>query len=100
MEANRTPEPAITLISQFPDNVKNLFCILFDISYSVANSGNLLSLIVGNGNTELLLEFHDELDSVQRVGTQIVSETCFWLYLCLVNTKFVYDDCLYFCFNF
>ena len=99
-KAKRALATATTLISQFPDGVKNLFCVLFDISDGVANSGDQLSLIVGNGDAELLLELHDKLHGVQRVGAQIVSETCLRLYFSLVNTKLVHDDLLNFCFNF
>ena len=74
--------------------VKNLFCVLLDVCDSVANSANLLSLVVGDRDTELLLELHDELYGIQRVCTEVVSETCFGLNLCFINTEFVYDNSL------
>ena len=36
--------------------VKNLFCVLLDVCDSVANSTDLLSLVVGDRDTELLLD--------------------------------------------
>ena len=35
---------------------KNLFCVLLDVCDSVANSTDLLSLVVGDRDTELLLD--------------------------------------------
>ena len=61
---------------------------------------DLLSLVVGDRDTELLLELHDELYGIQRVCTEVVSETCFGLNLCFINTEFVYDNSLNFAFNF
>ena len=42
-----------------------LFCVLLDVSDSITNSTDLLSLIVGNRNTKLLLKLHDELYGIQ-----------------------------------
>ena len=78
----------------------NLFCVLLDVSDSVADGTNLLSLIIGNRNTKLLLEFHNQLYCIQRVSTKVIGETCFWFNLCFVYTEFVYDNGLYFAFNF
>ena len=74
----------------------NLFSVLLDVSDGIANSADLLSLVIGDRNAELLLKFHDELYCVQRVSTQIVCEACFRLNISLVYTKFINDDCLYF----
>ena len=44
---------------------KYLFCVLLDVSDSVANSTDLFSLVVGDRDTELLLKLHDELYGIQ-----------------------------------
>ena len=41
--------------------VCDLLRVTFDVSDSIANRGDLFGLIVGNGDTELLLKFHNEL---------------------------------------
>ena len=76
-----------------------LFCGLLDILDGVANSTDGLSFIVGDGNVELLLKLHDQLNGIQRICAQIVSETCLRLYLCLINTKFINDNSLYFAYK-
>ena len=78
----------------------DLFGVFLDVRDSVTDSSDLLGLVVGNGNSELLLKFHDQLNGIKRVGSQVVCETCFGLYLCFFNTKFVYDNSNYFAFNF
>ena len=78
----------------------NLFCVLLDVSDSVANGTDLLCLIVGNGDTKLLLKLHDQLNGIQLICTQIIGEAGLCLHFCFVNTQFVYNNCLYFAFNF
>ena len=48
-----------------PILIIHLFCVLLDISDSITYSTDLLSLIVGDRNTEFLLKFHDELYGIQ-----------------------------------
>ena len=78
----------------------DLFGVFLDIRDSVTNSGNLLGFVVGNRDTEFLLKFHDQLNGIKRVSSQVVCETCFGLNLCFFNTKFVYNNSNYFAFNF
>ena len=72
----------------------HLFCILFDVLDGISDSLNGLSLVIRNGDTEFLLELHDELYGVQGISTQIVCEACLGLYFRLINTKFVNDNVL------
>ena len=52
-----------------------VFSVLFDISDSITNSSNLLSFIIWNRNTEFLLEFHNQLNCIQRISTKIICGT-------------------------
>ena len=72
----------------------------FDVGNSVANSGNLLSLIVGDGNTKLLLKLHDELYSVELISAEVAGETLLCTYFCCINAKLIDDDIFHFAFNF
>ena len=63
--------------------------------YSVAYSGNLLSLIIGDSDTELFLELHDKLYGVKAVSAKIGGEGCGFGYLGLFNAQFVNDDSFY-----
>lgn len=52
----------------------NLLLALNEVNGSL-NSGNSLNLIIGDLNLELLLQRHDELNGIQRIGTEVVHET-------------------------
>jgi len=67
----------------------------FNVSNGVAYSGNLLGLVVRNGDTEFLLEFHDELYGVEAVSAEIGGECCGFGYLTFVYAELVDDDCFY-----
>src|SRR5512138_46929 len=45
-----------------------------DVIDGLADRGQLLGLVVGDVQPELVLEGHDQLDGVQRVGAEIVDE--------------------------
>ena len=57
-----------------------LFRVLFDVVDGIAYGSDLLSLVIGDGDAEFLLEFHDEFYSVQRIGSQVVREAGLVLY--------------------
>ena len=78
----------------------HLFCVLLDVLHGVAYSLDGLSLVVGDIDTELLFKFHNQLNGIQRVGTQVVGEACFWSYILFLNTEFVNDNLFNFAFNF
>src|SRR5205085_6361334 len=65
----------------------------------VADALNLLGVLVGDFDAELLLEAHHQLDRVERVGPQVVNEARVRRHLVLVNAQLVNDDLLHFCFN-
>lgn len=67
----------------------------FYITYGLANCCNILSLIVGNLNIELLFEFHNQLNSIQGIGSQVVGKASFGYNFVLINTQFINDDSFY-----
>ena len=79
---------------------RELLFVLLDVSDSVANSSDILYLIIEKDDVESLLELHDELYCVERVGTQVVCEACFRLYVLLVYTQLFSNNFLYFRFAF
>ena len=66
--------------------------MLFDIVDGVADSCNLLGILVRNLKVESLFEFHNQLYGIQRVGTECAGETCFRNYFRLLNSQFVDND--------
>src|SRR5688572_10955805 len=62
-----------------------LLSMLFQISYSLTNCGNGLSLLIRNRDIEFFFEFHDQFYSVERVCSQVICERSFISYLCFVN---------------
>ena len=79
---------------------KLLSCFLLNISDRVAYGSNLLGVLVRDLYVELLLKLHDHLNSVQRISAQISLEISLVGNLRLFYTKFISNDCFYFCFNF
>jgi hypothetical protein len=51
-----------------------LAAALVDVFDGVADGADALGVLVGDLGSELLLEAHDELDQVERVGVQVVDE--------------------------
>jgi hypothetical protein len=45
-----------------------------DVINGLLDSSDLFRFLVGNGELELVLEFHDEFYGIQRVGVQVVDE--------------------------
>ncbi len=60
----------------------------------VADRLDLLGFLVGNVDVELGLERHDQLDLVERVGTQIVGDRRFGRDFGLVDAELLDDDLL------
>ena len=70
--------------------------MLFQVAHSLPNGGNVLSLIVGDRHVELLFEFHDQLNRVERIGAQVVCEACFGSYFRGFYAKLVDDNGFFF----
>ena len=78
---------------------KLLSSFLLNISDRVAYGSNLLGVLVRNLYVELLLKLHNHLNGVQRISAQISLEISLVGNLSLFYTKFISNDCFYFCFN-
>ena len=66
--------------------------MLLDVGNSVAYGSDVLSVLVGVLDIESLLELQDQLNSVERISTEMCGKACFGYNLRLLNTQFVYDD--------
>ena len=68
--------------------------VLGDVGDGVADGLDLLGLLVGDRDAELLLERHDELDDVERVGAEVVDERGLLGDVVLLDVELLDDDCL------
>src|ERR1700733_7035231 len=71
-----------------------LLRVRLDVLDGFLHARDLLSVLVGNLDPELLFERHDELDRVQRVGAQIVNERGIRGHLFLVDAQLLDNDLL------
>src|SRR3954447_13372146 len=65
---------------------------LVDVLDRVLNLLDLLGLVVGNLDAELLFESHDQLDRIERVRSEVFDERRFGLDLFGVDTELLDDD--------
>src|SRR5713101_253871 len=63
-----------------------------DVIPGLADRAKLLGVLIGDLHPVLLLEGHDQLDQVQRVGLQVIGEGGFRGYLLDVDAKLLRDD--------
>src|SRR5205814_9999921 len=82
-----------------PGRLLVLRLVLVYVVVRVADALNLLGVLVGDFDAELLLEAHHKLDGVERVRAEVVNEARVRRDLVLVNAQLVNDDLLHFCFN-
>jgi hypothetical protein len=69
--------------------------VLLDEVDRVSHAHDARGFIVGNLDTEFLLELHYQLDQVERIGVQILNELRFAGYLLLLNPQLLGDNPLY-----
>ena len=62
--------------------------LLLDVVDGLADGLDLLGLLVGDGDLELLFELHDQLDDVERVGADVLDEGGLAGDLLLVDAQF------------
>src|SRR4051794_637881 len=77
-----------------PGRSRGLGGPLVDVVDRVLDGADLLGVLVRDLRPELLLEAHDQLDEVQRVGVQIVDEGGFGLDLVLVDAQLLDHELL------
>src|SRR6056297_466466 len=73
--------------------------LVLQIVDGVSDGRDLLGLLVGNRQVELLLKLHDEFDGVERVSAQVVREGSVGSHVRLVDAEFLHDDRLDACFD-
>ena len=66
--------------------------MVFDVANDIADGLKLLSFFIGNVDAEFFLKRHDELDGVERVGTEVFDELGFWSDLFRVHAELLNDD--------
>ena len=57
-------------------------------------------LLLGDGDIEFLLKFHNQLHGVERIGAKVLSKRCLLGYFAFTNTQFVNDNRFYSFSNF
>src|SRR6266498_1363277 len=72
---------------------------VFDILDHVAHALQFLRFLIGDLMTELLLERHDQLDGIQRVGPQVLDELGIRSDLVRVDPQLLHDDFFDSCFD-
>ena len=58
-----------------------------DVIDRLADRRDLLRVVVGDLDAELILELHDQLDQIERVGVEIFLERSLFRDLALVDTE-------------
>jgi hypothetical protein len=77
---------------------KNLALGLFDMGNDVTDANQLFSFFVRNFDTELFLDSHHQLDSVEGIGTEIFDHLGLGLHLISADAELFHDDfCNFFC---
>src|SRR5262249_30101145 len=71
---------------------KSLAQMLLNVVSRLTDRGNLLGVFVADLELELLLQRHDQLDEIKRIGIQVLSEGWFFGHLGLVNTELIRND--------
>src|SRR5712671_4008956 len=73
--------------------------VLIDIIVRVAHALNFFRILVRNFNAELFFEAHHQLDSVERVGAEVIDEPGIRRNFVFVDAKLVHDNLFYFLLN-
>src|SRR5262245_52389866 len=91
------PTPVITTrrLSMVMTGRTTRLLVLLDVADGVADGRDLLRVLVGNLEVELLLEGHYQLDRVQRVGAQVLDELRVRVDLVLLDAELLDDDLLH-----
>src|SRR5687767_482061 len=69
--------------------------VCLDVLDGFLHAGDLLGVLVRDLDPELLLERHDELHRVERVGTEIVNERRIRRHFLFVDAQLLDDDALH-----
>src|SRR5688500_79905 len=72
-----------------------LVAVLLDVVHGLADARDLLRVLVGDLDAELLLEGHDQLDGVEAVRAEVVHEGRVRRDELLLDSELVHDDLLH-----
>src|SRR5438477_2477920 len=67
-----------------------------DVLDRFLHAGNLLGILIGNLDPELLLEGHHELDGVEGIGAEIVDKRCIRRDFLFIHSELLDDDAFHF----
>src|SRR5438132_1075025 len=90
-----TTRRLLTMLLRAPQVLLLGLGVRLDVLDGFLDARDLLGVLVGNLAPELLLEGHDELDGVERVGTQIVYERGVRRHFLFVDPELLHDDALH-----
>src|SRR3954465_3750788 len=68
--------------------------VLHDVRHGLSHGSDLLGFLVRDLDAELVLELHDQLDEIQRVGVQILLERRLHGHVALVDAELLHQDLL------
>ena len=71
-----------------------LLAVRLDVVDRFLDAGDLLGVLVGNLDPELLFERHDEFHRVERVGAEVVDERRIRRHFFFVHAQLLHDDAL------
>src|SRR6185503_17719813 len=69
--------------------------VRFDVLDRFLDASDLLGVLVGNLDPELLLERHHQFDGIERVGAEVVDERGVRRHFLFVHPELLHDDALY-----
>src|SRR5579871_1981399 len=93
-EMRPTPVRTTRLLKPPPSARSLLLRVALDVLDGFLHSRDLLGILVGNLDAELLLERHDELDGVERVGAEVVDKGCIRRHFVFIHAELLDDDLL------
>src|SRR5271165_3884086 len=70
--------------------------MLLDVIHRILHGADFFRVLIGNLDVEALLEGHDQLHGVERVGAQVIDERGAGSDFALVHTQLLHYDLLYF----
>src|SRR5579875_251864 len=86
-----TPSP-VTATRPGPALLRRRLGVAFNVLHGLADRGDLLRILVRDLQVELLLQRHDELDHVERVGAEILHELGLRRHLARLHAQLLHDD--------
>src|SRR5260221_10467077 len=90
-----TTRRLLTMLLRAPQVLLLALGVRLDVLDGFLDARDLLGVLVGNLDPELLFECHDELDGVERVGPQVVHERGVRRHFLFVDPELLHDNALH-----